>query len=444
MAKPPDLYQSDAHEREQRILERALRTGGVSSRSVRVVPVEEARFGAGVYASTTGRNVVRALFISRDETLLNPTTQSLDGFVAVSDLFDEVHIVILRAGLAPRHPVLRVAPNVWLYTVAASTWWRTPFAAAKLIRQELSFVGGLRADVVVARDPFESAVAALLVAKEFERPLQLHVLEDYSSERFRRAHRSNWWRRFLPRFTIPRFASVRTASAALSTMLGRRFSVPDLATLPRWYDYDRLLEVKTPPESAQLFPQWSLVLLYKGGLESDSTCYRVLDAVRGLLRNPRVGLIVLGDGPARAACERRAARLGIRAQVHFEAVPPHDDVVYFRRAHMLIMTDLDEESDTSALAAAAIGIPLIVSRTESRAAVFVHGRSALLFRHDSVEELQHRIEELVNDVALRRRLVEEAKELIRQRFRTDQGAYRLTYRASIEHALFAHDQTTTV
>lgn len=387
--------------------------------------------------------MVRTLFISRDERLLNPTEQTLDGFVSLSDLFDEVHIVILRVGLVPRHPVLRVANNVWLYTAAARFWWQTPLAARRLIRDELAFAGGLRADLIVARDPFESAVTALLIATEFERPTQLHVLEDYHSVMFLRAERGNWWRRLLARFTTPYFRSVRTATESLTTAIGKLFSIADLATLPRYHNYTSLLDAVTPLKSGSLFSQWSLVLLYKGSLGPGSTCYRVLDAVRDLLRNSRVGLVILGDGPALRECRRRALRLGILPQVVFETTPLYDDLVYVRRAHMLIVSDTDSDSDEVALWAAAAGIPLILARSALREGTFTHNQSVLFFRHDSVEELRHQISTLVSDVALRRRLVEEARAVIRERFVEDKEAYRLAYRASIEHALLLEEPLGT-
>ena len=56
--------------------------------------------------------ITKVLFISRDENLLNSTRQSLDGHTDISDLFDEVHILILRQGIKAKNPTLRVARNV--------------------------------------------------------------------------------------------------------------------------------------------------------------------------------------------------------------------------------------------------------------------------------------------------------------------------------------------
>ncbi len=96
-----DLYTTDVSDRERSQLEYVLREEKRSAKraAVPMVPVNQALAAEGVYAVESSRNVLRVLFISRDETLLNPTQQSLDGFVNLSDLFDEVHVLFCVPGL---------------------------------------------------------------------------------------------------------------------------------------------------------------------------------------------------------------------------------------------------------------------------------------------------------------------------------------------------------
>ncbi|KXJ99793.1 MAG: hypothetical protein UZ19_OD1000291 [Parcubacteria bacterium OLB19] len=162
----------------------------------RYLSVEEAIHDQSVYEVKSERAETRVLFVSRDESLLNPTQQSLDGYTNISDLFDEVHILILRQGIRAKNPALRVANNVWLYTASDKDWWKTPFAGMKLINDQLVFAGGFRPDLIVARDPFESAVLAIMLGKKYERPVQIHVLEDYTKTDFIKSDKHNRWRKF--------------------------------------------------------------------------------------------------------------------------------------------------------------------------------------------------------------------------------------------------------
>lgn len=437
-----DLYRKEASERERETLESALRAEVEKTYApVPVVPVAKALTQKGVYQIESNRNIVRVLFISRDEALLNPAQQSLDGFLQLSDLFDEVHIAILRLGIAPKYPVLRVGKNVWLYTVGSRHWWWTPVLAKRLIEQELVFVGGMRPDLIVARDPYEAGILALRLGQHYQRPVQIHALEDYTTRTFRAAERGNWWRRFLAPWTLGRAISVRTRSAALADMLGRKFTIPDLAVLPRFHNYDQLAVMPASTYLHDRYRNFSFILLYVGRLGHESTLFRVLDAARGFLRNPRVGLVVVGEGPAQSEFQKRANVLGIAGQVVFEKAQT-DLSAYLKSANALVVSDQDGDADEFVLQGAAAGVPVIMSHNPFRDEVFVDGESALLFEHASVEELSTRLTLLLNDIGLRRRLTIEAQELIRTHFHSDKQAYRLAYRDSIERALFVEEDTT--
>lgn len=436
-----DLYQTDVSDRERSQLEYVLREEKRKDErgNVTMVPVTKALSDEGVYAVESSRNVVRVLFISRDETLLNPTQQTLDGFINLSDLFDEVHVLILRTGIPAKYPVLRVAKNVWLYTASARHWWWTPVAGMRLIREQLEFVGGLRPDLIVARDPFESAVVAYFAGRHYGRPTQVHVLQDYEHPRFLTEAPGNRLRRWLPRWLLPKFLSVRTERSALLERLGKRFSIPDLAVLPRFTNYESLITIPATIDLKAKYKPFAFIMLYIGTLGHESTAYRVIDAARMYLKNPRVGLVIIGEGPAKAALRDRVKILQITEQVVFESAV-NDVVAYLKSANVLVVSDTDADADDVALRGAAAGIPLILARNQYRDDLFAHGETALLYRHDSVEELHSQISTMLNEVGLRKHLSEGAQALIQERFHADPAEYQRAYRASIEHALFVETE----
>lgn len=356
-----DLSNIDASSAASSELEYVLRKTKKADEAPKVT-VEQALAEPRVLQPDT-RNVTRALFISRDTSLLNPETQTLDGFLKLSDLFEEVHILILRQGIAPKDPVLRVAHNVWLYTAAAPFWWLTPRAGVRLVEEQLVFAAGFRPDLIVARDPFESALAAAEISKRFACPAQLHVLEDYTSADFIRQASNNRWRRFLPRFTVKRFLSVRTATSTIERIIAKRFTIPDLSILPRFQNYESLIKTKPTIDLKEKYKPFVFIMLYIGKLNHESTLYRAIDAARFSLRNPRVGLVVLGDGVAKGEFQKRTKILGIEKQVVFESNVTNA-VPYLKSANLLIVTDTDADSDEVVLQGAAAGLPIIMSRTQ--------------------------------------------------------------------------------
>lgn len=428
-----DLYNEASHHAGYE-LDSVLKRTSPKAETKRV-SVEDAMREERLYRAKSNRNATRVLFISQDASLLNPTTQSLDGYVDISSLFDEVHILILRSGIPAKNPVLRVGDNVWLYTASAHSWWNKTAAGADLIEQQLQFANGFRADLIIARDPFESALLANKLAKKYNRPSQLHVLEDFTTREFKKLAPENFWRQFIPKRTIPQFPSVRTLSGNVEKYISSKYTIPDLAVLPKFNDYESLINIKPTINLKEKYRPFVFIILYVGKLSHRSTLYRAIDAARFVLKNPRVGMVVLGDGPAKPEFKKRAKQLGIEEQIVFESRV--DDVVpYMKSANMLIVTDTDDDSDEVVLKGAATGIPMVMSRNEHREDLFEHGRSAFLCEETDLQSFTDSINTLLNDLHARHVFSDNAQLMIQERFHQNIKEYKEAYRLSLEQAIF--------
>jgi glycosyltransferase involved in cell wall biosynthesis len=430
-----NLSRVDASEYERSSLEYILEKEKRQKDDTKYLSVEDAIKEEAVYQVKSDRDITRVLFISQDESLLNPIKQSLDGYINLSDLFDEVHILILRQGIEAKNPVLRVADNVWLYTASDKNWWWTPVKGKLLAQEQLVFAEGFRPDIIVARDPFESAALAIYLGKKYGRPVQVHLLEDYTHKDFLDKNRYNRWRRFLPRFTIPRVISVRTSTRYLYEMVMLKFKVRDIDVLPRFNNYESVISTEPTIDLKAKYKPFVFIMLYIGSLTYDSFLYRVMDAARSGLRNPHIGLIVIGDGPAKKEFEDRAKALGVKEQVVFET-NIKDDVPYLKSANVLLVPDVNLESEELALRGAAAGIPMILTRTPIREDVFQDGESAFLCAAGVTDEFSLKLNILMNDVTLRKHMVAAAQDIIKSKFHEDPAKYRAAYRACIEEVLF--------
>lgn len=436
--KRRDLSRTDAAEFERRSLEYVLDKAKKEADGTRYVSVDEAINDAGLLELASERDVTRVLFISKDESLLNPERQSLDGYVDIAELFDEVHILILRQGIPTKTPVLRVSDNVWIYTATHPLWWATIFTGYALARDQLVFAEGFRPDLIVARDPFESAALALYLKHRFERPVQVHVLENFYAPEFSLASRANRWRRWLAGQVLKRVLSVRVQTRAMFDLVQRKFRPKDLAILPKLNTYESMISAPSTLELRDKYKPFVFITIYVGALKHESRFIEALDAARFGLRNPHLGLIVLGRGPALKEYEKRAEILGIRSQVVFE--PEVREILpYLKSGNVLIVPDTDVESEETVLQGAAAGIPMIIARTPGREDIFKDGESALFFTPGKIDEISLKLNLLMNDILLRRQLVESAQEIIRTRFHEDPTLYKKAYRSSIEQVLFLED-----
>jgi glycosyltransferase involved in cell wall biosynthesis len=235
---------------------------------------------------------------------------------------------------------------------------------------------------------------------------------------------------------------VRTTTKVLFDLISKKFKVKDLALLPRLNNYESLIKAPTSLDLREKYKPFVFIMLYIGKLGYDSAFYKALDAARFGLRNPHLGMIVLGSGQAQKEFEKRAEILQISEQVVFE--PDIKDIVpYLKSANVLIVPDTTLESEEVVLQGAAAGIPLIVARTPNREDIFMDGESALLCDPNSVDEFSIKLNILMNDVLLRRQMVEASQDMIRLKFHEDPNIYRTAYRASIEQVLFLKEETQT-
>jgi len=407
--------------------------------SVPSVTAEQAMKEVRLVQHQSQRDITRVLFISQDPELLNPTQQSLDGYLDISDVFDEVHILILRHGINPTQVVLRPHKNVWIYTAASAHWWLVPKRGQELLQEQLVFAEGFRPDLVVARDPFESALVALWVHKKFRTPIQLHVLLNFYAASFSKLSSGNWLRRLLARYTIPQFPSIRTATQRIQHLLIDRFDVADIKRLPQLNAYESIANVRQTLDLKAKYPQYVFNILFVGNLSNSSKASQAIDAARFMLLNKRIGMIVLGDGPAYRDCVKRAKLLGIEEQLVFER-GRRDRVQYLKAANLLIVTDTDPQSEELVLQAAGAQIPMVMVWTEAREDMFTHLESAYICPPDDVQALADGIHELMNNYTVRKQITDQAFAAITKRFHQDPEEYRRDYRDSIEQALFAGEE----
>lgn len=93
MSDPSHLSKFDVTERQKATLQYVIaEEENVKKRGAAgpKVSIAEARQGETHFEATSDRETTRLLFISQETALLNQATQSLDGYLNMSDVFDEL------------------------------------------------------------------------------------------------------------------------------------------------------------------------------------------------------------------------------------------------------------------------------------------------------------------------------------------------------------------
>jgi glycogen synthase len=111
-----------------------------------------------------------------------------------------------------------------------------------------------------------------------------------------------------------------------------------------------------------------------------------------------VQLLVVGDGPDRAALQRRAQRFGGR--VHFTGFVPHAAVrAVLAHADVLVLPSLYEDLSSALIEAMAAGLPVVATRVGGTADLVHHGVNGLLVAPRDPAALAAAISQILADPA---------------------------------------------
>jgi len=131
----------------------------------------------------------------------------------------------------------------------------------------------------------------------------------------------------------------------------------------------------------------------------------------------RAAFVVGGDGPERRRLENEAERLGLADKVIFPGIIQHRDVPHFLKASD-IFAATNELTNMSLPPCEAIlcGVPVVAFDVSGTAEVVRDGETGLLVRNGDVAEFAEKLELLLGDEQLRRKLGRQAAEFGRGYF----------------------------
>ena len=267
-----------------------------------------------------------------------------------------------------------------------------------------------RADRVYATTMVRRSALAAGLART---PLVVKLVADEAYERERRTGRfSGTLEEFQRAGGGPRTRFLRgTRTAALRR--ARRIVVPSafLRELALGWGLDptRVVVIPNPAPSLPELPSREaarraldldgLVLASAGRLTAQKALDDALDAVA---RVAGVRLLVLGEGPERAALERQARELGVGDRVRFLGGGTRDDVLrLFRGADAVLLTSAWENLPHTLLEALAVGAPVVATAVGGVPEIVRDGENGLLVPPRNVEALVASLERIVADDALR-------------------------------------------
>lgn len=403
----------------------------------------EERSAAPVITQQSERNRARLLLISRDLSILEAESVGAKYVAELAAMFVEVHVIVLTLGRGRSMEIKRIGDYAWVYQTDSRAWWRTIFDARKIAKQQLMFGEGFRPDIIVATDPFEAGVAGHLIAKRYNRPLQVHINEDFFYAGFEKAEPQNNWRLSMANFVLKRVSCVRTTSSYIQNRILERYKSLQgkIELLPVYHNLEAWANAPISFDLRQEYPQFKFILLHISEMNQFSHTEEVIDGLYYLLKQYRtMGLIIVGDGERRGQLEKRILDYGLEAQILFGS-PDTDVLSCMKSAQVLIHTSADPSQDEIVLKAAAAGVPIICGDRGLASEFFIDEESVLLCPLGQPACFGEKANRLLNDPTLRQSLALNARGVVFESIEQDYGTYLSAYRSAIEGCLVAEGKT---
>lgn len=223
-----------------------------------------------------------------------------------------------------------------------------------------------------------------------------------------------WYRaplKFLPRALARLSVHLATQVVCVSETVGigvRRIRprVPTVV-IPNW------LAGQGNAQQVRPASEEPVVMVCASRLEHYKGLHLAIEAMRQVVG---AKLIIVGDGPYRAALENLAAGLIAEGKVEFAGFQ-QDMEPYYQRADIFCMPSLGPEGlPMSSLEAMGRGLPCILSDLPVHCEITDNGIGAMLFRSGDVAALRQAMAEMVAGADTRTRFAREAYRIIGERY----------------------------
>jgi len=306
--------------------------------------------------------------------------------------------------------VLRSPALAW-----GDTGWNFPMGVSAEARGALCAL-----DIAHAHHPFASCLVPLRHCAPAGVPVVFtnHTRYDLYSDTYvgwmPRELRHEAIRRYLGRLNARVSLTISPSQEIAEWLKGYGVSPDRLLVFPNGIDTSAFEHPAFPRSKRELgLEDDAFVLCYVGRVAHEKNVAELLQAFgRALADDPRLALVMVGDGPARSECERLIEEAGMSERVRMLGALPYQDVPDVLAAcDAFITASVSEVYPLVVVEACASGLPVIGVRSPGVGEIVADEDSGLLT--DSPEELSGAIRRLAADAALHAHLSEGATRVAR-------------------------------
>lgn len=245
-------------------------------------------------------------------------------------------------------------------------------------------------DIIHSQCEFSTFFIARKIAKKLDIPI-IHtyhtVYEDYTHY----FSPNKKWGRYmvasLSRWIIRQTACVIVPTEKVRTILNGYGIDRDIRVIPTGIDLHRFMEAPTAERQLAIKKQLDIpaknhILLYVGRLAKEKNLEELL-RYHAKRHMEALTLLIVGDGPHRAALERITAESSIRDSVRFAGmISPEHIGDYYHLGNLFVSASVSETQGLTYVEALASGLPVLCRRDECLDGVVIDGRNGWLYENE--------------------------------------------------------------
>ena len=386
------------------------------------------------------RTAARLLIFTTDVKALNPDSDMYGRLADISSIFSEVHVVVLSRKKDGNQEPIRSNDNLWLYPTSSRSGLAMIDDAKLIAEEQFEFAGGFRADIVISFDAYEAGMVAMLVAKKYNRPFQVHLNNDIFDKNFIKKQKNPLFKKWMAWRVFRNNPSVRVSSRVIAKSVLDKYPALEngLDIVPNHIDLAYLAAAKNIGVLSSRFPQYSFVILFVGPLTHESGAIEALLASADLLLYPSICLMYIGEGSAKKEIEKQAEAMGVLEQVVISPVEI-DVVSAMKESAMLVFPDGKDADERVLLKAAAAGLPILTANSDFVSELFTDGESAFICEPGDMQCFKRKANIMLNENVYRRKFSRTAREDVFERVEQDVDQYKLAFKESVERVLYDNE-----
>jgi N-acetyl-alpha-D-glucosaminyl L-malate synthase BshA len=220
-------------------------------------------------------------------------------------------------------------------------------------------------------------------------------------------------------FSIEQSHGVTAVSESLRQDTVRTLGIQhDIRVIYNFLDCERYRRTPDPALRSELLKGTDAVVMHVSNFRPVKRVDRVLEAFIRIRECVNARLVMVGNGPDRAALERSVDNQGLSDVVEFVG-ERHDLIALLSSADLFLLPSAQESFGMAALEAMACGTPVVAARVGGLPEVIEDGKTGFLCDEDDVNAMAARGVELLTDKVLHERIAAAGQIVVRTNFCED-------------------------